>query len=147
VKPLEGPHHGCQYLLDTNVLSEMQKSNGNPGVKDFTDKIPLEDIFISVLSIGEIFFGIEKLPEGRKKAELSLWLNSQIPRQFENRIIPIDIEVMLEWGRIRIKVKKTLPAIDNLLAATALAYHLTLLTRNTRDFAAVEGISLINPWD
>jgi predicted nucleic acid-binding protein len=136
-----------KYLLDTNVLSEMQKSNCNPGVENFTDKILLEDMVISVISIGEIAFGMEKLPEGKKKSTLSHWLNNQIPQQFEDRIINIDTDVMMEWGRICARAKKTLSPIDSLIAATVLAHRMTLVTRNTRDFTAVEGLSLINPWD
>jgi predicted nucleic acid-binding protein len=136
-----------KYLLDTNVLSEIQKPNRNPKVCEFVEKIPQIDLSISIISIGEIAFGIEKLPEGKKKAALSHWLNSQIPQQFEDRIIIIDTGVMMEWGRIRARAKNTLSPIDSLIAATALARGLTLLTRNTRDFAAVEGLSLFNPWN
>ncbi|GHV76014.1 twitching motility protein PilT [Spirochaetia bacterium] len=100
-----------KYLLDTNVLSEIRKPNRNPKVYEFVKKIRQIDLSISVISIGEIVFGMEKLPEGKKRA-----------------------------GR-------TLPYNDSLIATTALAHGLTLLTRNIRDFAAVEGLSLSNPWD
>ncbi|MDR1248361.1 MAG: type II toxin-antitoxin system VapC family toxin [Treponema sp.] len=134
-------------FLDTNVLSEIRKYNCDPRVKNYMDMIPLDDIFISVLSIGEIAYGIEKLPEGNKKTALSLWLNNQMPRQFENRIIPLGIDEMLEWGKLRAGAAKTPSPIDCLIAATALVHRLTLLTRNTRDFAVLAGLSLINPWD
>jgi predicted nucleic acid-binding protein len=136
-----------KYLLDTNVLSEIRKSNCHPRVKNFMDAIALEDMFISVLSIGEITYGIEKLPDGNKKTALSLWLNNEMPRQFENRIIPIALDEILEWGRLRAGAAKTPSPIDCLIAATALAHRLTLLTRNTRDFALLEGLRLVNPWD
>jgi predicted nucleic acid-binding protein len=125
----------------------MRKSNCNPGVKIFMDKIPPEDIFLSVISLGEIVFGIEKLPEGEKRAALSLWVYTELPKRFEDHIISIDTEVSVEWGRIRARAIKTLPPNDSFIAATALAYHLTLLTRNTRDFASMGGLSLLNPWD
>jgi predicted nucleic acid-binding protein len=136
-----------KYLLDTNVLSEIRKSNCNPRVKNFMDAIALDDMFISILSIGEIAYGIEKLPDGNKKTALSLWLSNEMPRQFENRIIPIALDEILEWGRLRAGAAKTPSPIDCLIAATALAHRLTLLTRNTRDFALLEGLRLVNPWD
>ncbi|GHV25772.1 ribonuclease VapC [Spirochaetia bacterium] len=136
-----------KYLLDTNVLSEIRKSNCSPEVKIFIGKIPMEDISISVISIGEIVFGIEKLPDGKKRVELSSWVYTEIPKQFENRIIFVDTGVIVEWGKLCARAGRTLPYNDSLIAATALAHGLTLLTRNIRDFAAVEGLSLSNPWN
>jgi predicted nucleic acid-binding protein len=136
------------YLLDTNVVSELRKKkNANPRVIAFTDKIPETEFFLSVLSIGEICQGIEKLPPGKKKVELSVWLYTQVPDYFRNRIVPLDWESMLAWGRFTVETKRTLPLFDSLLAATALAYNMTLLTRNTKDFEGIVGLSLINPWD
>ena len=136
-----------KYLLDTNVVSEIRKANRNPKVAAFVKNINGPDLFISVISVGEIAFGIAKLPEGKKKADLSFWFDEQIPQQYEGRIIPIDTEVALEWARLRVKAVKTLSPNDALIAAVALTHHLTLLTRNTRDFVTVEGLSLINPLD
>jgi predicted nucleic acid-binding protein len=136
-----------KYLLDTNVLSEIRKSNCNPRVKAVTDKIPPENILISVISIGEIVFGIEKLPDGKKRAELSHWAYTEIPKQFASRIISIDTEVIVEWGKLCARTGRTLPQNDSLIATTALVHHLTLLTRNARDFEHIAGLSLINPWD
>ncbi|GHV16505.1 ribonuclease VapC [Spirochaetia bacterium] len=136
-----------KYLLDTNVLSELRKTNCNIRVKAFTDNIPLVNLFISALSIGEIVFGIEKLPEGKKRTELSLWLNGHVFRQFENRIIPLDTGISEEWGKIRVRAGRTLSDIDALIAATTLANHLTLVTRNTRDFKDIGGLNLMNPWE
>jgi predicted nucleic acid-binding protein len=129
------------------VLSEIRKSNCNPKVKAYTDKIPLEDLFICTFSLGEIIFGIEKLPEGKKRNELSLWLFEQLPQCFENRILPLGTEEMLEWGRLCAAVKRTPPIKDSFIAATALAHHLTLLTRNIRDFENILGLRVSNPWD
>jgi predicted nucleic acid-binding protein len=100
-----------KYLLDTNVISEIRNPNRNPKVYEFVAKIRPSDLFISVISIGEIAFGIEKLPEGKKKTDLSFWFNYQIPQQFENRIIPIDTEIVLEWARMRARAKKPLSPI------------------------------------
>jgi predicted nucleic acid-binding protein len=136
-----------KYLLDTNVLSEIRKANGDSKVKAFIDAIALEDLFISILSMGEIAFGVEKLPQGKKKNEFLIWLNRQLPAWFENRIVPLDRDVMFEWGRIRARAKRTLPVVDTLLAASALTYRLVILTRNTCDFKGIGDLSLLNPWD
>jgi predicted nucleic acid-binding protein len=135
-----------QYLLDTNVISEMQKPDCNPKVRAFTDRIPLEEMFLCALTIGEICFGIEKLPPGKKKHELSLWLYVQLPEWFRNRVIPLDEECILEWGRLSARAKRTLPYKDSLIAAAAITHHLTLITRNTKDFEDIGGLNLLNPW-
>jgi len=134
-----------KYLLDTNVLSEIRKSRGHAGVKAFVNSLREEDIFICVLSIGEINYGIERLPPGSKKTELSVWLTQNLPERFGNRIIPLDTEIMAEWGRLRARTQ-TLPVFDSLIAASALARRLTVVTRNTRDYRRIEGILLHNPW-
>jgi predicted nucleic acid-binding protein len=135
-----------KYLIDTNIISELRKSNCNPYVKTFMNGIPQEDLYLSVISIGEIAFGLNKLPNGKKRTELFLWLYTQLPEWFNGRILPIDYDVMIEWGRICAKHKKTLPIIDSLLTATALTHHLILITRNTKDFEEIEDLSVINPW-
>jgi predicted nucleic acid-binding protein len=136
-----------KYLFDTNVISEIRKSDCNAVVKSFVDEIPPEDIFLSVISIGEISYGVEKLPSGRKKHELSLWLYTKVPQWFSGRIIPLDMEVMLEWGKLRAGTKRTIPVADSLVAASAISHRMILVTRNTKDFEDIEGIKLINPWD
>jgi predicted nucleic acid-binding protein len=136
-----------KYLLDTNVLSEIRKPRGHAGVKAFVNTLREDDLFISVLSIGEIGFGIEKLPPGPKKTELYIWLTQKLPERFGNRIIPLDTEIMAEWGRLQARAQKTLPVFDSLIAASALARRLTVVTRNSRDFERIEGILLYNPWE
>jgi predicted nucleic acid-binding protein len=136
-----------KYLLDTNVLSEIRKKNGNPQVIAFVDSFPQEDAFISILSLGEIAYGVEKLPQGKKRAELFEWLNVQIPVMFKHRIISPDTDCMLEWGKLRVNIGRTLPIIDSLIAAAALSRRMTLLTRNTRSFEKINGLFLLNPWE
>jgi len=134
-------------LLDTNVISEMQKSRCNQSVKSFVDTLDWEDVHLSVVTIGELYYGVEKLPAGRKKHELSIWLNSKIPEWFKGRIIGIDTEVMMEWGKIRAESGRVLPVIDTLIAASAITHHLFLVTRNVKDFENIDGINLLNPWE
>ena len=136
-----------KYLLDTNVISELQKANCSQNVKSFTDAISWEDMCISAISMGEICYGMEKLPAGKKKHELAIWLYTKVPEWFNGRVIDLDTEVMLEWGKIRARTGRTLPAVDSMIAACAITHHLFLVTRNVRDFEDIEGINLINPWE
>ena len=136
-----------KYLLDTNILSEMQKPHCNPKVRAFTDGLPAESMFICAITIGELCYGVERLPPSKKKHELSIWLYTKLPEWFNGRIVPLDTDTMAEWGRIRAKVKRTMPVADSLIASVAIAHHMTLVTRNIRDFRDYEGIMLINPWE
>jgi predicted nucleic acid-binding protein len=136
-----------KYLLDTNVISELQKPECNQRVRTFTDEIPWEDMYISAISIGELCYGMEKLPAGKEKHELLIWLYTKVPEWFNGRVISLDTEVLLEWGKIRARVQRTLPIIDTLIAAAAIAHHMVLVTRNTADFEDIEGINLLNPWE
>ena len=135
-----------RYLLDTNVLSEICKNNGEARVKAFVDSLREDDVFISAISMGEICFGIEKLPGGPKKTELFIWFSQKLPERFGDRIIPLDTETMIEWGKLQARTKKTLPVFDSLIAASALARRLTVVTRNVKDFSRIEGLELHNPW-
>ena len=136
-----------KYLLDTNVISEMQKQNCNPNVITLMNEIPAEDLYISSITIGELVYGVEKLSAGKKKHELLIWLNIKLPQWFNDRIIFLDTEVMEEWGRIRAITKRTMPMVDSLIASAAIKHRLTLITRNIKDFEDIEGIMLINPWE
>ena len=136
-----------KYLLDTNIISEMQKLQCNPKVKLFIDEIPPEDMFICSVSMGELWYGIEKLPAGKKKHNLTIWFHTKLPQWFDGRIICLDTDTMTTWGRIRARTGRTIPAIDSLIASAAICHHMTLVTRNTKDFKDIEGIILFNPWE
>jgi len=136
-----------RYLLDTNVISELQKSNCSERVKSFLYALNWDDLYITALTLGEISYGIEKLPHGKKKHDLSIWLYTEIPKWFDGRIITFDSEIMLEWGKIRALSERTLPVADTMIAAAAIVHHLFLITRNTKDFEDIEGINLLNPWE
>jgi predicted nucleic acid-binding protein len=103
--------------------------------------------FLSAVSIGEIAYGVERLPPGEKKSRFTYFLDIQIPEWFADRVIPVDGEVMRTWGRLCARIGRTLPLLDSLIAATALARGLTVLTRNIRDFENIEGLLLCNPWE
>lgn len=136
-----------KYLLDTNVISEMRKTDCSPNVKSFTGEISWEDMYISAISVGELCYGMERLPAGKKKHELAIWLYTKVPEWFHERIIPLDTEVLLEWGKLRAGAQRTLPVVDTLIAAAAITHHMILVTRNVRDFEDIEGINLLNPWE
>jgi len=136
-----------KYLLDTNIISEMQRPHCNPKVKAFTDEIPLEDIFICAITVGELCYGMEKLPPSKKKHELAIWLYTKLPEWFKGRILPLDTDTMAEWGKLRAHAERTMPVVDSLIASAAISHHMTLVTRNTKDFNDIEGIMLINPWE
>jgi len=136
-----------KYLLDTNIISEMRKPHCNPKVKAFIDGLAGEDLYICSITIGEICYGIEKLPPGKKKHDLNVWLYSKLPEWFGGRVISLDTDVMTEWGKIRANTERTMPVVDIMIASAAITYHLTLVTRNTVDFDGIEGLMLINPWE
>jgi len=136
-----------KYLLDTNIISETRKPNCEPGVKKFLDGLAGEDLYICSITVGEICYGIEKLPAGKKKHELYIWLYSKLPEWFYGRVISMDTEVMTEWGKIRANTARALPAADAMIASAAISHHMTLVTRNTADFIGIEGLMLINPWE
>ena len=135
-----------KYLLDTNIISELHRSKCSQNVRSFIEKIPAEDTYISAITIGELCYGMEKLPASKKKHELLVWLYTNVTDWFKDRVIALDTDVLLEWGKIRARAGRTMSAIDSLIAAAAITHHMTLVTRNVKDFEDIEGISLINPW-
>ena len=99
------------------------------------------------MSLGEIRKGIEKIEVSSKKSKLVIWLEREIPAWFEDRILVIDQEIAERWGYILAKSKVKVPAIDSLIAATALVHNLRIVTRNTKDFKTFPDLEVINPWD
>jgi toxin FitB len=134
------------YLVDTNVLSETFKDKPNSRVVDWYNAVPPDSLFISVLTLGEIRKGIEKLNLGKKKNQLVLWLEHHLPAWFDNRILPITREITDRWGYLCAHCERSLPAIDGLLASTALIHNLKFVTRNVKDFD-LTGLELINPFE
>ena len=138
-----------KYLLDTCVISELVVKHPNPKVIVFIDSLDSDDVFLSVIMIGEIAKGVEKLPKSKRKLELHSWLKENLLVRFDGRIIPLDTEVLMEWGILIARLESTgitLPAIDSLIAATTLTHKLTLVTRNVDDFSGT-GIEIVNPWE
>ena len=131
------------FLLDTNIVSEVRKPAGNANVKAWMASINGSELYLSVLVIGEIRQGIERLRR-RDPAQAGVyerWLTT-LRRDYADRILPITAAIAEEWGRLN--VPNPVPAVDGLMAATAKVMGLTLVTRNTVDVAS--GVSLLNPF-
>ena len=133
------------YLVDTNVLSELRRRKPDADVVHWLEGRPATTLYLSVLTLGELRKGIEMLPEGTRKRRLLDWLEVDLPGFFTGRLLPIDAQVADRWGHLVAQADRPLPAIDSLLAATALTHGLTLVTRNRRDFQH-PGLVVIDPW-
>jgi toxin FitB len=136
------------FLLDTNVVSELIKPKPEPKVQRWIDSADEGLLHLSVLTLGEIRKGIAVLPSHSRRASLETWLSNDLMLRFAGRILPIEEEVADRWGRIAaiaLTFGSPLPVIDGLLAATALHFNLTLVTRNTKDVAAT-GVAIFSPW-
>ena len=137
-----------KYLVDTCVISELIKKSPNKNVIEWISNSEEEDLYLSTLTIGELKKGITKLDESKKKRELSSWFK-ELELRFKNRIIPIDIEVAQKWGHVQgdLEIKgKGMPTIDGLIACSALAKGLTVVTRNWKDMKK-SGVEIIDPWE
>lgn len=132
------------YLLDTHVVSELRKRAPDPLVVTWFASVASSDLFLSVLVVGEIEQGIERLRQrdAVRARALTGWLDG-LRSTFAHRITPVSLDVALTWGRLN--AVRPLPVVDGLLAATAITHDWTLVTRNERDLADT-GVSLLNPF-
>ena len=133
------------YLIDTNVLSELRRKTPDAGVVAWFAQRPPSTLYLSVLSLGEIRKGIEGVSDEARRQVLLDWLETDLPTFFTGRILAVDAAVADRWGRLLASAGRPLPAIDSLLAATALEHDLVLVTRNAKDFTGVP-VPLFNPW-
>ena len=134
------------FLLDTNVVSELRKgTRADAGVRAWFDEHSTDQLWLSVLVVGELRRGVELLRRRDKRAgkRLSDWL-ATITSEYGDRIIPITTEVCERWAMLN--VADPLPVVDGLLAATALERDLVFVTRNTVDVERT-GVALVNPFD
>ena len=137
-----------RVLLDTCVLSELRNPKVHPGVRQAVDACNEEDLFVSVISIGEILKGISLLRESSKRRALETWLKT-LERDYGDRLLSIDLETSRLWGELTDAAQKAgrvVRATDGLIAATALRHGLHVMTRNTADFEPI-GVLLVNPWE
>lgn len=137
-----------RYLLDTCLVSELTKKRPDPGVVAWLDQQDERDLYLSVLSLGELEKGVSLLPEGPRRQRLHDWIQEELTERFHCRLLAITNDVALLWGRLSAKASRggtQLPVIDGLLAATGLRHNLTLVTRDTARLEPT-GVSLLNPW-
>ena len=134
------------YLIDTNVISELVKTKPNKSVTQWFNKISSHQLYISVLTLGELRKGIEQITETQKKIQLHYWLEHELPAWFDHRVLAIDQNIADRWGRLLTEMRRPLPAIDSLIAATALHFDFCLVTRNVNDFK-YPSLQVLNPWD
>lgn len=138
------------FLLDTNVISEFNRRGGpDQRVKRWLENADPDSLYASVLTIGEIRFGIGLLPPGKRRTELEKWIDRDLGEWFEGRILPVDRSIADRWGMLRAEARakgRPLSVIDALLAATALQNNLTLVSRNVSDYS-VPGLSIFDPWN
>jgi predicted nucleic acid-binding protein len=133
------------FLIDTNVISEIRKGNRcDPGVATWWAEVAEDDLWLSALVLGEIRKGVElaRRRDPQKAAALEAWLG-EVVAGFADRVLPVDAAVAEEWGRMN--AIRPVPVIDALLAATAKANGLTLVTRNEADVAGI-GVEVLNPF-
>jgi len=136
------------YVLDTNVISELILKQPNKKVVEWLDHLDPNMIYLSVITIGEIRKGIEKLPPSKRREAVKEWLEADLLLRFQGRILEITTDVMLIWGELTGRLEKEgrpITAIDSLIAAIAVQGDYCLVTRNERDFQHT-GVRIINPW-
>lgn len=137
------------WLLDTNVLSEMRRSRPEPKVVAFVAAQPLEQFYISVVTLAELRFGVELVGDPHRRAALNDWLAHKVRPMFDRRVLPITEDIMLKWrflveeGR---KTGHTFSQPDLIIAATAIQHGLTVITRDRSDYDKAHA-PVLNPWD
>lgn len=136
------------YLLDTTAVSEWVKPRPDPGIARWLDEVDEDRTFLSVITVGELRRGVERLAAGRRRNDLTSWLDHRLPERFEGRLLPVGTEVADAWGRLTARLERRgrkVGAMDTLIAATAEHHRLRVVTRNVTDFEPT-GVAVVNPW-
>lgn len=137
-----------KFVLDTCLISELVCAAPDPSVIAWLSEQQEQYLFLSVLTLGELRKGIERLPEGRKRTRLTTWIDGDLKLRFTGRLLPVDEDVAERWGLVCAQAGAqgiTVPVLDGLIAATALVHGMTVVTRNVSDMAAT-GALLFSPW-
>lgn len=136
------------WLLDTNVLSELRRPKPEQRVLAFVAAQPLELLHVSVVTLAEIRFGIEIVSDANRRAQLGEWLAHKLRPMFDGRVLPVSEDVMFKWRLLVEEGRKaghTFSQPDLIVAATALHYGLTVVSRDAVDYVKTR-VSLLNPW-
>jgi toxin FitB len=136
------------FLLDTNCISELVRSQPEPRVLEWFEAADEDVLYLSVLTLGELRKGVAGLAQGKRRTRLETWLEVDLQLRFSGRIVPVDSAIADRWGLLASEAKrkgKALSVIDGLLAATALHHNLTVVSRNAGDFANTP-VQVLNPW-
>lgn len=136
------------FLLDTNVVSEWSKPRPDPAVVRWLDAVDEDRVYLSVVTLGELREGVDRLPAGRRRDRLHMWLVDDLRARFDGHLLPVDDVVADRWGALRAAAGgtgRTLPVVDALIAATALVHSLVVVTRNVRDLRGL-GVQIVDPW-
>lgn len=137
-----------RYVLDTCLISELIRVKPDPNVVAWVAEQQEQNLFVSVVTLGELRKGIERLAEGRKRTRLVNWLDGDFKIRFVGRLLAIDENVAERWGLVCARAGRqgiTIPVLDGLIAATALVHGMTVVTRNVSDVRAT-GALVFSPW-
>jgi predicted nucleic acid-binding protein len=136
------------FLLDTNVVSEWVKQRPDRGVIAWLAEVDEDRVFLSVVTLAELRYGVDRLADGNRRRRLDVWLRDDIPLRFEGRLLPVDQAVAESWGQLvaqREAAGRRIAAMDAFIAATANVHGLKLVTRNESDFKSAVN-EIVNPW-
>ena len=136
------------FLLDTNAVSEWVKPRPNPGLIRWMDSADEDRIFLSVISLAELSYGIERMPVGARRVRLERWLERELPLRFEGRVLSVDEKIAEAWGKTISRSEalgRPMAVMDAFLSATAEVHRLTLVTRNVGHFPLLK--AMLNPWE
>ncbi len=137
------------FLLDTNVVSEWVKPRPDPGVIEWLAEVDEDRVFISVITLAELRYGVDRLKDAVRRKRLDTWLSDELMQRFSGRILPIDVAIAEAWGRLvarRSGLGRPLHPMDGFIAAIAHVHGLSLVTRNEADFRQSVK-TIINPWN
>jgi toxin FitB len=135
------------FLLDTNAVSEWVKPRPNLGLIHWMESADEDRVFLSVISLAELRYGVERMAAGARRNRLEQWLRNELPLRFEGRTLSVNHNIAEAWGKTMSRSEalgRPMSVMDAFLSATAETYRLTLVTRNVSDFPLLTAI--VNPW-